>query len=182
MEAGKLYICATPIGNMEDITLRVLRTLKEVDYIAAEDTRYTLKLLNHYGISKPLVSYHQHNQQKRGEYIIELLEQGYNIAVVSDSGMPGISDPGAQLVVLARDKGIPVTVVPGPTACVSALVLSGMDTDRFVFEGFLPKSKKARNRRLEQLKEEERTIVLYEAPHRLISTLEALLENLGDRK
>ena len=182
MESGRLYICATPIGNMEDITLRVLRILREVDYIAAEDTRHTLKLLNHYGITKPLVSYHQHNQQKRGQYIIELLEQGNDVAVVSDSGMPGISDPGTQLVALARERGIYVTVVPGPTACVSALVLSGMHTDRFVFEGFLPKTKKARNHRLEQLKEEERTIILYEAPHRLIATLEILLDKLGDRK
>ncbi|NLO82600.1 MAG: 16S rRNA (cytidine(1402)-2'-O)-methyltransferase [Clostridiales bacterium] len=182
MKPGKLYICATPIGNMEDITLRVLRTLKEVDYIAAEDTRHTLKLLNHYGINKPLVSYHQHNQQKRGGYIIELLERGHDIALVSDSGMPGISDPGTQLVAMARERDIPVTIVPGPTACVSALVLSGLNAERFVFEGFLPKTKKVREQRLGQLKEEERTIVLYEAPHRLVATLEVLLDKLGNRK
>jgi 16S rRNA (cytidine1402-2'-O)-methyltransferase len=167
---------------MEDITLRVLRTLKEVDYIAAEDTRHTLKLLNHYGINKPLVSYHQHNQQKRGGYIIELLERGHDIALVSDSGMPGISDPGTQLVAMARERDIPVTIVPGPTACVSALVLSGLNAERFVFEGFLPKTKKVREQRLGQLKEEERTIVLYEAPHRLVATLEVLLDKLGNRK
>jgi len=182
LKPGKLYICATPIGNMEDITLRVLRTLKEVDYIAAEDTRHTLKLLNHYGINKPLVSYHQHNQQKRGGYIIELLERGHDIALVSDSGMPGISDPGTQLVAMARERDIPVTIVPGPTACVSALVLSGLNAERFVFEGFLPKTKKVREQRLGQLKEEERTIVLYEAPHRLVATLEVLLDKLGNRK
>ena len=182
MKPGKLYICATPIGNMEDITLRVLRTLKEVDYIAAEDTRHTLKLLNHYGINKPLVSYHQHNQQKRGGYIIELLERGHDIALVSDSGMPGISDPGTQLVAMARERDIPVTIVPGPTACVSALVLSGLNAERFVFEGFLQKTKKVREQRLGQLKEEERTIVLYEAPHRLVATLEVLLDKLGNRK
>jgi len=179
---GTLYICATPIGNLEDITLRVLRTLREVDYIAAEDTRHTLKLLNHYGIAKPLISYHEHNQRERGQQIIELLIQGCNVALVSDSGMPGISDPGIPLIALARERGIPVTVVPGPTACISALVLSGMDASRFVFEGFLPKNKKDRDARLGQLKEEERTVILYEAPHRLTSTLEDLLSKLGNRR
>lgn len=182
MGLGTLYICATPIGNLEDITLRVLRTLREVDYIAAEDTRHTLKLLNHYGIAKPLISYHEHNQRERGQQIIELLIQGCNVALVSDSGMPGISDPGIPLIALARERGIPVTVVPGPTACISALVLSGMDASRFVFEGFLPKNKKDRDARLGQLKEEERTVILYEAPHRLTSTLEDLLSKLGNRR
>jgi len=179
---GTLYVCATPIGNLEDITLRVLRILKEVDYIAAEDTRHTLKLLNHYGISKPLISYHEHNQRERGQKIIELLMQGHNVALVSDSGMPGISDPGVPLISLARQNGIPVTVLPGPTACISALVLSGMNTSRFVFEGFLPREKKERGARLEELKSEQRTVVLYEAPHRLVATLEDMLDKLGNRR
>ncbi len=179
---GTLYICATPIGNLEDITLRALRILKEVDYIAAEDTRHTLKLLNHYGISKPLISYHEHNQRERGHKIIELLREGYNVALVSDSGMPGISDPGIPLIGLARQNGIPVTVLPGPTASIAALVMSGMDTSRFVFEGFLPRDKKDRETRLEELKYEQRTVILYEAPHRLVSTLKDLLDKLGNRK
>jgi 16S rRNA (cytidine1402-2'-O)-methyltransferase len=179
---GTLYICATPIGNLEDITLRALRILREVDYIAAEDTRHTLKLLNHYGISKPLISYHEHNQRERGQRIIELLMQGYNVALVSDSGMPGISDPGIPLIGLARQNGIPVTVLPGPTASIAALVLSGMDTSRFVFEGFLPREKKDREARLEELKREQRTVILYEAPHRLVTTLKDMLDKLGNRK
>ncbi|MCM8901851.1 16S rRNA (cytidine(1402)-2'-O)-methyltransferase [Caldicoprobacter algeriensis] len=179
---GTLYICATPIGNLEDITLRALRILSEVDYIVAEDTRHTLKLLNHYGISKPLISYHEHNQRERGQRIIELLMQGYNVALVSDSGMPGISDPGIPLIGLARQNGIPVTVLPGPTASIAALVLSGMDTSRFVFEGFLPREKKDREARLEELKREQRTVILYEAPHRLVTTLKDMLDKLGNRK
>ncbi|MBM7583386.1 16S rRNA (cytidine1402-2'-O)-methyltransferase [Caldicoprobacter guelmensis] len=179
---GTLYICATPIGNLEDITLRALRILREVDYIAAEDTRHTLKLLNHYGISKPLISYHEHNQRESGEKIIELLMGGYSVALVSDSGMPGISDPGIPLVCLAREKGIPVTVLPGPSASITALVLSGMDTSRFVFEGFLPRGKKDREIRLEELKREQRTVILYEAPHRLVTTLKDMLDKLGNRK
>lgn len=179
---GTLYICATPIGNLEDITLRALRVLKEVDYIAAEDTRHTRKLLNHYGISKPLISYHEHNQKERGQKIIELLKQGYNVALVSDAGMPGISDPGIPLIDLARQCGISVTVLPGPTASIAALVLSGMDTSRFAFEGFLPRDKKDRETRLEELKCEKRTIILYEAPHRLITTLKDMLDKLGNRK
>ncbi|MFO7295812.1 MAG: 16S rRNA (cytidine(1402)-2'-O)-methyltransferase [Caldicoprobacter sp.] len=179
---GTLYICATPIGNLEDITLRALRILREVDYIAAEDTRHTLKLLNHYGISKPLISYHEHNQKERGHKIIELLKQGHSVALVSDAGMPGISDPGIPLISLARENGIPVTVLPGPTAAITALVLSGMDTSRFAFEGFLPREKKDREARLEELKCEQRTIILYEAPHRLVATLKDMLDKLGNRK
>lgn len=179
---GTLYICATPIGNLEDITLRALRILREVDYIAAEDTRHTLKLLNHYGISKPLISYHEHNQRESGQKIIELLMGGHSVALVSDSGMPGISDPGIPLVCLARENGIPVTVLPGPSASITALVLSGMDTSRFVFEGFLPRGKKDREIRLEELKREQRTVILYEAPHRLVTTLKDMLDKLGNRK
>ncbi len=179
---GTLYICATPIGNLEDITLRALRILKEVDYIAAEDTRHTLKLLNHYGISKPLISYHEHNQRERGQKIIELLMQGHDVALVSDSGMPGISDPGIPLIDLARQNGIPVTVLPGATASIAALVLSGMDTSRFAFEGFLPREKKDREARLEELKREQRTVIIYEAPHRVLATLRDMLDKLGNRK
>jgi len=179
---GTLYICATPIGNLEDITLRALRILKEVNYIAAEDTRHTLKLLNHYGISKPLISYHEHNQRERGQKIIELLMQGHDVALVSDSGMPGISDPGIPLIDLARQNGIPVTVLPGATASIAALVLSGMDTSRFAFEGFLPREKKDREARLEELKREQRTVIIYEAPHRVLATLRDMLDKLGNRK
>jgi len=179
---GTLYICATPIGNLEDITLRALRILKEVNYIAAEDTRHTLKLLNHYGISKPLISYHEHNQRERGQKIIELLMQGHDVALVSDSGMPGISDPGIPLIDLARQNGIPVTVLPGATASIAALVLSGMDTSRFAFEGFLPREKKDREARLEELKREHRTVIIYEAPHRVLATLRDMLDKLGNRK
>ncbi len=162
--------------------MRALRVLKEVDYIAAEDTRHTLKLLNHYGIAKPLISYHQHNERTRSEELIALVKEGNRIALVSDSGMPGISDPGSKLTALAHERGVPVTIVPGPTAGISALVLSGMEASRFVFEGFIPRQKKDRNTRLEKLKEEERTIIFYEAPHRLVSTLEDLLKELGNRK
>jgi 16S rRNA (cytidine1402-2'-O)-methyltransferase len=162
--------------------LRALRVLKEVDYIAAEDTRHTLKLLNHYGIAKPLISYHQHNERTRSEELIALVKEGNRIALVSDSGMPGISDPGSKLTALAHERGVPVTIVPGPTAGISALVLSGMEASRFVFEGFIPRQKKDRNTRLEELKEEERTIIFYEAPHRLVSTLGDLLKEFGNRK
>jgi len=137
-EQGMLYLCATPIGNLEDITLRALRIFREADYIAAEDTRHTIKLLNHFEISKPLISYHEHNRREKGPEIIKLVEQGYKVALVSDAGMPGISDPGADLVVLAREVGVPMTIIPGPSAALSALVLSGLSTERFVFEGFLP--------------------------------------------
>lgn len=180
-KTGTIYLCATPIGNLEDITLRVLRILKEVDYIAAEDTRHTLRLLNHFEISKPLISYHEYNKREAGEKIISLVNEGYNIALASDAGMPGISDPGSDLVSLAHERGVKVTILPGATAGLSALVLSGLDTERFVFEGFLPRVKKDRKIRLEKLMGEERTIILYEAPHRLLTTLGDLLEAFGNR-
>ena len=179
---GCLYLCGTPIGNLEDITLRVLRILKEADCIAAEDTRHTLKLLNYFEIAKPLISYHEHNKRERGPKIISMVQEGQQVAVVSDAGMPGISDPGADLVILARQSGVPVTVVPGPSAALSALVLSGLPTETFVFEGFLPREKKLRRQRLDQLKGEQRTIILYEAPHQLRKLLQDLLETLGDRR
>lgn len=179
---GCLYLCGTPIGNLEDITLRALRILKEADFIAAEDTRHTMKLLNHYAVSKPLISYHEHNRREKGPYIIDLVQQGYQVALVSDAGMPGISDPGADLVQLAYQAGVSVTVVPGPSAALSALVLSSLSTQRFVFEGFLPRTKKQRQLRIQMLKTEERTVILYEAPHRLLSLLQDMLHTLGDRR
>lgn len=179
---GMLYLCATPIGNLEDITLRVLRILKEADYIVAEDTRHTLKLLNHFEISKPLISYHEHSTQGRAEEILSLIDRGNKVALVSDAGMPGISDPGEDLVRMARERGLPVTILPGPTAGLSALVLSGFPGRRFVFEGFLPHEKRERTKILKKLNEEERTIILYEAPHHLYGTLKDLNEHLGDRK
>jgi 16S rRNA (cytidine1402-2'-O)-methyltransferase len=180
-EQGMLYLCATPIGNLEDITLRALRIFREADYIAAEDTRHTIKLLNHFEISKPLISYHEHNRREKGPEIIKLVEQGYKVALVSDAGMPGISDPGADLVVLAREAGVPMTIIPGPSAALSALVLSGLSTERFVFEGFLPREKKERAERIRSLGQEERTIIIYEAPHRLVSLLNDLQKALGNR-
>ncbi len=177
-----IYFCATPIGNLEDITLRALRILKEADFIAAEDTRQALKLLNHYGISKKVFSYHHHNRTYAGQKIIELVKSGKTVAVLSDAGMPGISDPGSDLVCLARENDIPFTLLPGPSAVLSALLLSGMDSSRFVFEGFLPRDKKARKDRLLALKSEWRTTIVYEAPHRLIKTLGELHEELGNRK
>lgn len=176
---GKLYVCPTPIGNLADITLRVLEVLKSVDLIAAEDTRHTKKLLAHYGINTPLVSYHSHNQKIRGGELIARLAQGEKIALVSDAGTPGISDPGALLVKEALARGIPVEALPGPSAVLTALVVSGLDTSRFVFEGFLPVRR--RRRALEELADERRTIILFEAPHRLVETLEAILAILGDR-
>lgn len=179
---GTLYLCPTPIGNLEDITLRALRILKEVDYIAAEDTRHTLKLLNHYDIKKQLISYHEHNKQDRGSQLIEYLKSGKDVALVSDAGMPGISDPGADLVKEAANEGVPVTVLPGATASITALVLSCLSTDRFVFEGFLPRESKKKKQLVEKLLYEDRTIILYEAPHRLISTLKLLHEILGGNR
>ncbi|NLB40917.1 MAG: 16S rRNA (cytidine(1402)-2'-O)-methyltransferase [Clostridiales bacterium] len=179
---GCLYLIGTPIGNLEDITLRALRILEEVDYIAAEDTRHTLKLLNHYNISKPLISYHEHNKREKGPEIISMVQEGLQIAVVSDAGMPGISDPGADLVILAHEAEVSVTVVPGPSAVLSALVLSGLSTESFVFEGFLSREKKLRQEKLRKLKLEERTIILYEAPHRLRSLLEDMVQVIGNRK
>jgi 16S rRNA (cytidine1402-2'-O)-methyltransferase len=181
-DLGTIYLCATPIGNLEDITLRVLRILREVDFIAAEDTRHTLKLLNHFDIKKPLISYHEHNKRERGRELIDLARSGKQIALVSDAGMPGISDPGYDLVLLCREEGIPVTVLPGPSAALAALVLSGLPTDKFVFEGFLSKDRRCRIREIEGLARERRTIILYESPHRLKSTLRELYQVLGDRR
>lgn len=180
-EKGRLYLVATPIGNLEDITLRAIRVLGEVDLIAAEDTRQTVKLLNHLHINKPLTSYYEHNKIGKGNYLIRQLEEGKNIALVSDAGSPGISDPGEDIVALAVQNGISVTMIPGPVAAVTGLVVSGLPTGRFVFEGFLPMNKRARRERILSLKNEIRTIVFYEAPHKLVYTLEDLYEGLGDR-
>lgn len=176
--AGTLYIVATPIGNLEDLTPRAAATLGMVDFIAAEDTRVTLRLLNHLGLKKPMLSYYQHNFSK-GEQILRRLEEGENCALCSDAGMPAISDPGELLVKDALARGITVCPIPGASACVSALAVSGQDTARWVFEGFLPIPKKPRRQRLEALAREERTIILYEAPHKLVSTLEDLAQALG---
>lgn len=180
-EPGCLYICGTPIGNMEDITLRALKVLEEVDYIAAEDTRQTLKLLNHYNISKPLISCHEHNEKQRSFEIVSMLKEGRSVALVSDAGMPAISDPGSTVINAAHEAGIKVSVVPGPTAESAALALSGYGGGRYVFEGFLPRKKKDRQQRLKEIGHEQRAIVIYEAPHRLLTTLDDLLDFLGDR-
>jgi len=180
--AGKLYLCATPIGNLEDITFRVVRTLQEVDLIAAEDTRHSIKLLNHFEIKTPMTSYHEFNKQEKGRYLVEKLLEGTNIALITDAGTPGISDPGEDLVRLAYEAGIEVTSLPGASAFVTALTLSGLGTRRFAFEAFLPSDKKEKQTILEQLKNETRTIILYEAPHRLVKTLNELYTTLGDRK
>lgn len=181
-KGGVLYICPTPIGNLEDITLRVLRILGEVDLIAAEDTRRTVKLLNHYGISTPMTSYHEHNKNQKGEYIINLLQQGKKVALVSDAGTPGISDPGEELIRRSIDLGIEVVSLPGPTAIITALVASGLPTGQFFFQGFLPRDAKRRKERLKGLKNQMGTIVLYVSPHRLIEVLKDCGEILGDRK
>lgn len=179
--AGTLYLCATPIGNLEDITFRVLRTLKEVDLIAAEDTRNSIKLLNHFEIRTPMTSYHEYNKIEKGRELIERLKAGNSIALITDAGTPGISDPGEELVCMARAEGIPVTSLPGACACITALTMSGLPTRRFAFEAFLPSEKKECRRVLEELAGEMRTIVLYEAPHRLKKTLALLLDTLGER-
>jgi len=173
---------ATPIGNLEDITLRALRILKEADIIAAEDTRQTLKLLNHFGIRNTLVSYYEHNKAEKGNYLVSRLLEGKNVALVSDAGTPGISDPGEDLVRLAVSKGIPVTMVPGPAAVIAGIVLSGLPSGRFVFEGFLPVNKRVRRERLGSISRETRTMVFYEAPHKLIHTLKDLRDLLGNRR
>ncbi len=178
---GTLYIVGTPIGNLEDITQRALRILREVAVIAAEDTRQTRKLLSHFDIHTPTVSYHEHNLRTAGPALIERLQAGQDVALVTDAGMPGISDPGEDLVRLAVEAGIPVVAIPGPTAFTTALVVSGLSTERFVFEGFLPQKNKERRQALERLKTEPRTWILYEAPHRLLDTLEELRDALGDR-
>lgn len=179
---GTLYIVSTPIGNLEDITLRALRTLKEVDLIAAEDTRHTKKLLTHYGIDKPLTSYHEYNEKTKAHAIVARLGQGGNIALVSDSGTPTLSDPGYRLVREAIKAGVNVVPVPGPSALTAVLSVSGLPTDRFVFEGFLPAKKGERRSKISTLRGEKRTLVLYEAPHRLQESLGDLLELLGDRE
>jgi len=179
---GTLYLCATPIGNLEDITFRVIRTLKEVDLIAAEDTRHSIKLLNHFDIKTPMTSYHEFNKKEKGPQLIKQLLEGLSIALVTDAGTPGISDPGEDLVKLAYEAGIEVTSLPGPSACITGLTLSGLATRRFAFEAFLPADKKEKQQVLKELQNETRTIVLYEAPHRLLKTLNDLKEALGDRK
>lgn len=180
--SGKLYLCATPIGNLEDVTFRVLRTLKEVDLIAAEDTRNSIKLLNHFEIKTPMTSYHEYNKIDKGHYLVEQMLQGVNIALITDAGTPGISDPGEELVAMCHEAGIPVTSLPGPAACITALTLSGLPTRRFAFEAFLPSDKKEKKEVLDELVNETRTIIMYEAPHRLVKTLEELLAVLGSRR
>jgi 16S rRNA (cytidine1402-2'-O)-methyltransferase len=179
--AGKLYLCATPIGNLEDITYRVLRTLREVDLIAAEDTRNSIKLLNHFEIKTPMTSYHEYNKIDKAYQLVERMCQGENIALITDAGTPGISDPGEDLVRICRQENIEVTSLPGPAACITALTMSGLPTRRFAFEAFLPRDKKDRAFVLDTLQNETRTIILYEAPHHLKKTLAELLEVLGDR-
>ena len=180
--AGILYLCATPIGNLEDITYRVLRTLKEVDLIAAEDTRNSIKLLNHFEISTPMTSYHEFNKIEKAYQLVTKLKEGKNIALITDAGTPGISDPGEDIVRICYEEGIEVTSLPGAVACITALTMSGRPTRRFAFEAFLPKDKKERAAVLEELKNETRTIILYEAPHHLLKTVKELLEALGDRE
>ena len=179
---GKLYLCATPIGNLDDITFRVVETLKKVDLIAAEDTRHSIKLLNHFEIKTPMTSYHEFNKIEKARYLVEQLEAGVNIALVTDAGTPGISDPGEELVKFCLEAGIEVTSLPGPAACITALTMSGMHTRRFCFEGFLPVDMKEREVVLQRLGQETRTTVMYEAPHRLLKTLTALEPVLGNRK
>ena len=179
---GTLYIVATPIGNLEDITLRALRILKEVDLIAAEDTRQILKLLNHFEISKPLISYHRHNEEVKSEILIQKLENGENIALVSDAGTPGICDPGEDVIKKAIEEGINVVPIPGACAMVNALIASGIDTKEFIFLGFLPLNKKTRLEKLREIKESEKTIIIYEAPHKMKNTLKELSEILQERK
>lgn len=178
--AGTLYLCATPIGNLEDITFRAIRTLKEADLIAAEDTRNSIKLLNHFDIRTPMTSYHEYNKYDKGQKLVGELLEGKNIVLITDAGTPGISDPGEELVRMCRDAGIHVTSVPGAAACITALTMSGLPTRRFAFEAFLPTDRKEREAVLGELEKETRTIVLYEAPHRLVKTLTLLAERLGE--
>ena len=183
--AGKLYLCATPIGNLEDITFRVLKTLKEADLIAAEDTRHSIKLLNHFEIKTPMTSYHEYNKVEKARELVKKMEEGVNIALITDAGTPGISDPGEELVRQCAEAGIQVTSLPGAAACITALTVSGLSTRRFCFEAFLPSArtdKKERQMVLEELKNETRTIILYEAPHHLLDTLRDLEAVLGDRR
>ena len=180
--AGILYLCATPIGNLEDMTFRAVRTLKEADLIAAEDTRNSIKLLNHFEIKTPMTSYHEYNKIEKGHKLVDMLLEGKNIALITDAGTPGISDPGEELVAMCYEAGVKVTSIPGAAACITALTLSGLKTRRFAFEAFLPSDKKERKQTLEELKTETRTIIIYEAPHRLSKTLKELYETLGHRK
>jgi len=178
--AGTVYLVATPIGNLEDMTFRAVRILKEVDLIAAEDTRNSIKLLNHFEIDTPMTSYHEFNKVDKAITLIEKLKEGKNIAVITDAGTPGISDPGEELVKMCYENGIEVTSVPGPAACITAVTMSGQACRRFAFEAFLPKDKKERRRILEETKNETRTIIIYEAPHHLIGTLKELRDVLGE--
>ena len=180
--AGKLYLCATPIGNLEDMTYRVIRTLKEVDLIGAEDTRNSIKLLNHFEIETPMQSYHEFNKYDKAKELVQMLLDGKNIALITDAGTPGISDPGEELVKECLANGIEVTSLPGASACVTALSMSGLSTQRFCFEAFLPKDKKRLKNVLKELQNETRTIIIYEAPHRLAKTLKVLEEALGNRR
>lgn len=180
--SGTLYLCATPIGNLEDITFRVLRTLKEVDLIAAEDTRNSVKLLNHFEIKTPMTSYHEFNKIEKAYQLVTKLKEGQNIALITDAGTPGISDPGEDIVRICYEEGIPVTSLPGAAACITALTMSGRPTRRFAFEAFLPREKKERAAILEELRNETRTIIIYEAPHHLVKTVRELYEALGDRE
>jgi len=179
---GKLFLCATPIGNLEDITLRVLRTLKEVDLIAAEDTRNSIKLLNYFNIKTPMTSYHEYNKIEKAHHLVEQMLQGKNVALVTDAGTPGISDPGEELVRICYEEGVEVTSLPGASACILALTLSGLKSRRFCFEAFLPADKKEKQDILQELKNETRTIIVYEAPHRLLRTLEELQDTMGNRR
>jgi len=180
--AGKLYLCATPIGNLDDITYRVLETLKSVDLIAAEDTRNSIKLLNHFEIQTPMTSYHEYNKYEKGRKLVEKLQDGMNIALITDAGTPGISDPGEELVKMCYEAGISVTSLPGAAACITALTLSGLSTRRFAFEAFLPTDKKEKELVLQEIERETRTIIMYEAPHRLLKTLKMLSERLGKER
>ena len=180
--AGKLYLCATPIGNLGDMTPRVVETLNMVDVIAAEDTRNSIKLLNHFDIHTPMTSYHEYNKVEKAYQIIGQMQNGQNIALITDAGTPAISDPGEVLVKMCHEQGITVTSLPGPAACITALTLSGLSTRRFCFEGFLPAEKKEKAAVLKELQNESRTMILYEAPHHLVRTLEELYETLGERK
>ena len=180
--SGTLYLCATPIGNLEDMTFRVIRTLKEVDLIAAEDTRNSIKLLNHFEIQTPMTSYHEYNKYEKGRKLVEKLQEGINIALITDAGTPGISDPGEELVKMCYEAGITVTSLPGAAACITALTLSGLSTRRFAFEAFLPTDKKEKELVLQEVERETRTIVMYEAPHRLLKTLKLLCERLGGER
>ena len=180
--AGKLYLCATPIGNLEDITFRVIRTLKEADVIAAEDTRNSIKLLNHFEIKTPLTSYHEFNKYDKAKVLVNRMLEGENVALITDAGTPGISDPGEELVKQCYEAGIEVTSLPGAAACITALTLSGLSTRRFAFEAFLPNDKKEKAAILEELKTETRTIIIYEAPHRLKKTIAELYAALGNRR